>query len=66
MVDDPKPSAGLAPSASTTGSIIGAALATIIVYIFHLKGIDFPAGMEAAIGALISVLAGYLPAAGRR
>jgi len=65
MVDDPqKP--GFTPSASTTGSAIGAALATIIVYGFHTKGVDFPAGMEAAIGAIITVLAGYLPASGRR
>jgi hypothetical protein len=69
MADTPPtapPTPGFVPSASTTGSAIGAALATIIVYGFHTKGIDFPAGMEAAIGAIITVLAGYLPAAGRR
>jgi len=62
----PPPPPSLLPSSSTTGSAIGAALATVIVYGFHTKGIDFPAGMEAAIGAIITVLAGYLPASGRR
>lgn len=62
----PNPVPGYSPSNSTTGSAIGAALATLVVYGFHLKGIDFPAGVEAAIGGLISLAAGYLPASGRK
>jgi len=56
----------LTPSGSSTGSLIGASLATLVVYCFHLKGIDFPAGVEAAIGGVITVLAGYIPATGRQ
>ena len=59
-------SPSLTPSNSTTGSAIGGALAVVIVYIFSLKGITLPAGVEAAVAAIMGTMAGYLPASGRK
>ena len=61
---NPLPS--LAPSGSTNASLLGAALSTIVIYILSLKGINLPAGIESAVAGLVTVLAGYLPASGRR
>lgn len=58
--------ARLAPSNSTVGSGIGGALAVLIVMICHARGLDFPAGAEAAISVLITAIAGYIPTAGRK
>jgi hypothetical protein len=58
--------ARLAPSNSTVGSGIGGALAVLIVMICHERGLDFPAGAEAAISVLITAIAGYIPTAGRK
>lgn len=60
------PSTGLAPSAATTASAAGGALAVVIVAVFHQYGINFAAGVEAAIAVIITTIAGYLPAAGRK
>ena len=57
---------GVVPSNSTTASAAGGSLAAIIIYILSFKGITFPAGMEAALAVVISTLAGYLPASGRK
>ena len=56
----------LVPSTSTSGSGLGGFAAVLIVYGFHLKGIDFPAGIEAAIAGIITILGGYIPRSGRR
>ncbi len=61
---EPLPS--LLPSNSTNGTMIGGAVATLIMYGLSMKGITFPAGVESAIAVLISALAGYLPRSGRR
>ena len=57
---------GLTPSASTIGSGVGGAIATIGIYVLHLFGVNLPAGIEAAIAAIVAALGGYLPAAGRK
>lgn len=62
----PAPEPGALPSNATIGSGIGGALAVLVVMMFHAKGIDFPAGGEAALAVVISTLAGYLPKAGRK
>lgn len=62
----PDPSPGLTPSNSTVASGLGGALAVLTVMGFHSKGIDFPAGGEAALAVVLTTLAGYLPRAGRR
>ena len=56
----------LTPSGSSVASSFGGSLAVIIVFIFHAYGINFPAGVEAAIAVLITTVAGYLPTSGRR
>lgn len=61
-----QPAQSLIPSTSTVGSGIGASVAVIVVSIFHMRGIDFPAGFEAAIAGLITVIAGYIPNSGRK
>jgi hypothetical protein len=53
-------------SGSSAGSGVGGCVAVIIIYAFHMKGIDFPAGMEAAIAGVITWLGGYIPPSGRR
>lgn len=63
---EPATEHGLMPSGSTNGSLVAAALATLIVATFHMYGKDFPAGVEAAIAALLTVAGGYLPKSGRR
>jgi len=57
---------GLAPSNSTSASVFGAFLAATIVFAFHTKGIDFPAGYEALLGGAITAAAGYIPRSGRK
>ncbi len=60
------PSPGLAPSNSTSASVVGGALATMIIYMLSMKGVVFPAGAESALAVLATALAGYLPASGRK
>lgn len=60
------PNPGLSPSNSTSASVLGGALATLIIYILSAKGITFPAGAESAIAVLATAFAGYLPKAGRQ
>jgi hypothetical protein len=62
----PPPEPGALPSNATVGSGIGGAIAVLIILGCHAKGIDFPAGGEAALAVVISTLAGYLPKAGRK
>jgi hypothetical protein len=57
---------GLVPSGSTSGSMLAGAIATLVVVGFHMKGIDFPAGVEAALAVIFTALGGYLPKSGRR
>lgn len=57
---------GLAPSNSTSASVVGGALATLVIYVLSFKGITLPAGAESAVAVLITALAGYLPKSGRR
>lgn len=60
------PAPGAVPSASTTATGIGGAIATLIIYGLSLKGINLPAGAEAAVAVLVATIAGYIPAAGRK
>jgi hypothetical protein len=62
----PPSAPGLAPSGSTIASGIGGGLAAVGVFVLHLFGINLPAGIEAGIAAIITALAGYLPASGRK
>jgi hypothetical protein len=55
----------MTPSGSTTGSALGGALSAVIIYILGRYGITFPAGIEAAIAAIVATVIGYLPASGR-
>ena len=57
---------GLAPSGSTNATGIAGAITSLLIYGLSLKGINFPAGMEAAIAVLVATLVGYLPASGRK
>lgn len=57
---------GLVPSNSTVASGAGGALAVLIVAVCHQFGLNFPAGVEAAIAVIITTVAGYLPKAGRQ
>jgi hypothetical protein len=57
---------GFTPSASTGASGVGASLAAVVIYLLSLKGITFPAGMEALIAGLFTAFAGYLPRSGRQ
>jgi hypothetical protein len=56
---DPVPNT---PSAaqSNTGSGVGGSIAVIIIVLCHMRGIDFPAGFEAAIAAVITWAGGFL------
>jgi hypothetical protein len=62
-IDQPS---GFTPSASTGASGIGASVAAIVIYLLSLKGITFPAGLEAAIAGVFTTVAGYLPRSGRQ
>lgn len=55
----------LVPSGSTAASVFGAFFAATIVFAFHYKGIDFPAGYEALLGGVITAGIGYIPKSGR-
>jgi len=57
---------GLAPSGATAFATLGAFIATTVVFMFHRKGIDFPAGYEAGMGAALTVLFTYGAKLGRR
>jgi hypothetical protein len=37
----------------------GGACAVVIILIYHVKGIDFPAGMESALAVIFSTLTAY-------
>ena len=62
IVDPP----GMMPSNSTNASLIGGAVATLLMYILGQKGITFPAGAEAALAVLVTAVAGYFPKSGRQ
>lgn len=66
LVPPPPPAPGLSPSNSTSASVVGGSLATLIIYILAQKGITFPAGAEASLAVLATSLAGYLPKSGRQ
>ncbi len=69
MTDPDPPKNGtyrLVPSGSTISSGVGGAVAVIIVAVFHVFGINFPAGVEASIAVVITAIAGYIPPSGRR
>lgn len=59
------PQTGFVPSASTVGTSIGGALATIIIAIVDTHW-HVSAEVGAAIAVLCSAIAGYLPSSGRR
>lgn len=43
-------------------SVFGASLGVVVIMLFHMRGIDFPAGGEAAITGLITSVAVYVRA----
>jgi hypothetical protein len=45
--------------AGANASAFGSAVAVLVVMTYHLKGIDFPAGYEAALACIISTLCAY-------
>jgi hypothetical protein len=57
---------GIMPSASTSASALGGAIAAMIIFILGAKGITFPAGAEAALAVIVTTLAGYIPKSGRQ
>lgn len=57
---------GLAPSPSTQGSMVAAFIATTVIIICHKFGLDFPAGYEASMAGVITVLGGYILPDGRK
>lgn len=57
---------GLTPSNSTNASLIGGALASLIIFFLGYKGMHLPAGLEAAVATLATAAAGYLPRSGRQ
>jgi hypothetical protein len=61
----PPPPGGM-PSDSTSLSAVGGAIAVVVMSVLGSKGITFPAGMEAAIAVIASVILGYLPPSGRK
>jgi hypothetical protein len=58
MLDQQTNQSGAAQS--NTGSGVGGSIAVIIIVLCHMRGIDFPAGFEAAIAAVITWLGGWL------
>lgn len=62
----PPPPPGPVPTASTSASGIAGAAAALLIMILGMKGITFPAGAEALIAVVISFIAGYIPASGRK
>lgn len=58
-------SIGWSPSSSTSGSLIGGALSTILIAILKQHGIDIDATTGGAIVMVLSALVGYLPKSGR-
>ncbi len=65
-VPQPQPAPGLTPSSSTNASLLGGAIATLIIFALGAKGITFPAGAEAALAVVVTALAGYIPKSGRQ
>lgn len=59
--DPVKPTNGNGNSNIMAGnaSAFGGAVAVLVVLTFHMKGIDFPAGYEAALGVAISTVFVY-------
>lgn len=64
MTDESKGS--MAPNSATGVSIVGAFIAATIVFVFHFKGVDFPAGYEALMGGAITAGILYTHKSGRR
>lgn len=60
------PVSSLVPSNSTAASALAIPLVVILSWALSLKGITMPIGVEAALGGIISTLAGYLPRSGRQ
>lgn len=56
------------PSTSTVASVgIGVPVATIIAWLVNtFSGVAMPGGVEAAIGALVGAIVGYMFTGGRR
>jgi hypothetical protein len=54
------------PSGSTIASGIGGSVAAVVIFILGQFGITLPAGVEAGLAIVVSTLAGYLPASGRK
>jgi hypothetical protein len=52
----PAPSNG-----SGTKKTLGAALAIVTIFAFDRYGIDFPAGVETAVGLIIAYIVEFLP-----
>lgn len=55
----------LVPSASTNATVLGGAIATLIIYYLGTRGMTLPAGAESAIAVIVAALAGYIPKSGR-
>lgn len=66
IVPPPLPTPGIAPSNSTSASVLGGSLATLLIYILAQKGVTFPAGAESALAVLATAIAGYIPKSGRQ
>ncbi len=60
------PTPGGMPSGSTIASGIGGSVAAVVIFILGQFGITLPAGVEAGLAIVVSTLAGYLPASGRK
>lgn len=61
------PSTGLAPSSSTTLTLLGGAAATVTMAILDkVWHIHFDGGVESALSVLFAAFLGYLPSSGRK
>lgn len=67
-MSDPETDAkyGFVPSAATGVGMIGAFVAATVVFVFHVNGVDFPAGYEALMGGAITTAIVYFHRSGRR
>ena len=63
---DTSASSSFVPSNSTNMTLLGGAVASIIIGILGKYGITFQAGFEAALATLAAAALGYLPKSGRR
>lgn len=48
------------PEKKVTAATLAGAIATILVWILHLAGVDVPSEVAAAIATVLAAIAGYL------